>query len=102
MGFRSLPLRALVELRRKVGMGAGPVATRAYYAPALVAFVGGSNFQLSISTGNVGGVAWFPLGPREVYRPWYSTSRRYFEQRQRQQHRRQHHGHQQLLQQYAT
>ena len=57
----------------------GPVRTRAYYAPALVAFVGGNNFQLSISSGNVGGVAWFPLGPREVYRPSYAVSRRYFE-----------------------
>ena len=57
----------------------GPVRSQAYYAPALVAFVGGSNFQLSVSSGNVGGVAWFPLGPREVYRPWYTTSRRYFE-----------------------
>ena len=47
----------------------GPVRTRAWYAPALVAFVGG----------NVGGVAWFPLGPREVYRPSYPVSRRYFE-----------------------
>ena len=57
----------------------GPTRTRAYYAPALVAFVGGNNFQLSISSGNVGGVAWFPLGPREVYRPSYPVSRRYFE-----------------------
>ena len=57
----------------------GPVHTRAYYAPALVVFVGGSNFQLAISGGNVGGVAWFPLGPREVYRPSYQTSRGYFE-----------------------
>lgn len=57
----------------------GPVRTRAYYAPALVAFVGGDNFQLTISSGNVGGVAWFPLGPREVYRPSYPVSRGYFE-----------------------
>jgi len=57
----------------------GPVRTRAYYAPALVAFVGGSNFQIAISSGNVGGVAWFPLGPREVYRPSYAVSRGYFE-----------------------
>jgi len=57
----------------------GPVRTRAYYAPALVAFVGGSNFQLVIGSGNVGGVAWFPLGPREVYRPSYAVSRGYFE-----------------------
>ena len=57
----------------------GPVRTQAYYAPALVAFVGGSNFQLSIGSGNVGGVAWFPLGPRDVYQPSYPVSRGYFE-----------------------
>ncbi|MEO8117715.1 MAG: DUF6600 domain-containing protein [Rhodoferax sp.] len=58
----------------------GPTRTRAYYAPALVAFVGGNNFQLTVSSGNVGGVAWFPLAPREVYRPAYAASRGYFEQ----------------------
>lgn len=57
----------------------GPVRTPAYYAPALVVFVGGANFQLSISSGNVGGVGWFPLAPREVYRPSYTASRGYFE-----------------------
>lgn len=57
----------------------GPSRSRAYYAPALVAFVGGDNFQLRISSGNVGGVAWFPLAPREVYRPSYAVSRGYFE-----------------------
>ena len=56
----------------------GPVRSRAVYAPALVAFVGGSNFQISISSGNVAGIAWFPLGPRDVYRPSYPVSRRYF------------------------
>jgi hypothetical protein len=57
----------------------GPVRSRAYYAPALVVFVGGANFQLAISSGNVAGVAWFPLGPREVYRPAYPVSRAYYE-----------------------
>lgn len=57
----------------------GPVRSRAYYAPALVVFVGGNNFRLSISSGSVGGVAWFPLAPREVYRPSYPVSRSYFE-----------------------
>jgi len=56
----------------------GPIAARPIYAPALVVFVGGSNFQLSISTGRGGGVGWFPLGPREVYRPAYPVSRNYF------------------------
>ena len=67
------------NLRGTWGWVPGPVRSRAYYAPALVAFVGGANFQLSISSGNVGGVAWFPLAPREVYRPSYAVSRGYFE-----------------------
>jgi hypothetical protein len=57
----------------------GPVRTRAYYAPALVAFVGGSNFSLTVTSGSVGSIGWFPLAPREVYRPAYPVSRRYFE-----------------------
>ena len=57
----------------------GPVRSRAYYAPALVVFVGGSDFQLPIASGDVDAVAWFPLGPREVYRPAYPVSRGYFE-----------------------
>jgi len=67
------------NLRGTWGWVPGPVRSRAYYAPALVAFVGGANLQLSISSGNVGGVAWFPLAPREVYRPSYAVSRGYFE-----------------------
>src|SRR5882672_10995225 len=56
----------------------GPVVVRPVYAPALVAFVGGPRFNLSISVGGGGGgVAWFPLGPREVYVPTYRASPRY-------------------------
>jgi hypothetical protein len=58
----------------------GPVAIEPVYAPALVAFIGGSNFGLSISVGgrgDGGNVGWFPLGPREVYVPGYNTSRDY-------------------------
>ena len=67
------------NMRGTWGWVPGPVSYRAYYAPALVAFVGGSNFQIAISGGSVGGVGWFPLGPREVYRPSYAVSRGYFE-----------------------
>jgi hypothetical protein len=58
----------------------GPVASRAYYAPALVVFIGGANFQISLSSGAVSGVGWFPLAPREVYRPSYPVSRSYYDQ----------------------
>lgn len=55
----------------------GPVRVRPVYAPALVAWVGGPRFNLSISVGGGGGVAWFPLGPREVYVPAYHASPTY-------------------------
>ncbi len=61
----------------------GPVATPAWYAPAVVVFVGGSNFRLTVTSGNTGdrgnsgGIAWFPLAPREFYQPSYAASRAY-------------------------
>ncbi|MBO0725115.1 MAG: hypothetical protein J2P52_05920 [Blastocatellia bacterium] len=54
----------------------GSMAPRPVYAPALVAFVGGGDWHASPSLGG-GGVAWFPLGPREVYVPTYHTSDNY-------------------------
>jgi hypothetical protein len=50
------------------------------YAPALVAFVGGpGGLQFSAFGGGVG-VAWFPLGPGEVFVPGYHVSRTYVNQ----------------------
>jgi hypothetical protein len=54
----------------------GPVAIAPVYAPALVAFVGGGGFSVGIGVG-AQPVGWFPLGPREVFVPWYRTSPRY-------------------------
>lgn len=53
----------------------GPVVARPVYSPALVAFVGGGGFSVGVGVG--GGVGWFPLGPGEVFVPWYRTSPRY-------------------------
>ncbi len=53
----------------------GRVVARPVYAPALVAFVGGSNWSISVGVG--GGVGWFPLGPGEAYYPVYRVSDRY-------------------------
>jgi len=57
----------------------GPVAVRPVYAPALVAFVGGRGFGVSLEMGGGAAVAWFPLGPRDVFVPGYRTSPRYVE-----------------------
>jgi hypothetical protein len=50
---------------------------RPVYAPALVAFVGGPSFSLSISVGGPPRVGWFPLGYNEMYVPAYRVSNRY-------------------------
>ncbi len=52
----------------------GVIISRPVYAPALVVFVGGSDFDGGRYYGDRGNVAWFPLAPREVYRPAYRTS----------------------------
>jgi hypothetical protein len=58
----------------------GPVAeTRCVYAPALVGFVGGGGFGVTVGFGGGEGVAWFPLGPRDVYVPAYRVSPHYVE-----------------------
>ncbi|MBI4204888.1 MAG: hypothetical protein HY527_07660, partial [Betaproteobacteria bacterium] len=53
----------------------GPIIARPVYAPALVAFVGGAHWSVSIGSGPA--VGWFPLGWREPYFPWYRTSPTY-------------------------
>ena len=59
----------------------GPAREQAVYAPALVGFVGGQNYQGSASIGSALAalIGWFPLAPREVYQPSYPVSRSYFE-----------------------
>jgi len=47
--------------------------TPAVYAPALVSFIGAAALAA-----NQPSVGWFPLGPREVYVPPYTTNRDYF------------------------
>jgi hypothetical protein len=58
----------------------GAVVARPVYAPALVAFVGGPRFGVSVAVGGGGFAGWFPLGPREVYRPVYHVSETYVRQ----------------------
>jgi hypothetical protein len=54
----------------------GPRTEPAVYAPAQVAFVGGSGAAVGALAALI---AWFPLAPREVYQPSYQVSRSYFE-----------------------
>ncbi|MDK3021521.1 branched-chain amino acid ABC transporter substrate-binding protein [Cupriavidus taiwanensis] len=50
---------------------------RPFYAPALVAFVGAAGPNWSVRVGSGPGVAWYPLGPRDAYRPVYRASPTY-------------------------
>jgi hypothetical protein len=56
----------------------GVIVARPVYAPALVAFVGGPGWHVSVAIGE--GVGWFPLAPGEPYIPVYRASRTYVRQ----------------------
>uniref|UniRef100_UPI00066FD29B DUF6600 domain-containing protein n=1 Tax=Frateuria defendens TaxID=2219559 RepID=UPI00066FD29B len=75
-GFAPYHYGRWVYRPRGWGWVPGPVALRPVYAPALVAFVGGTHWNVSVGVG--GPVGWFPLGPGDVYTPWYRVSRRYY------------------------
>lgn len=51
---------------------------RPVYAPALVAFVGGTELAVTLGNQGTSPVGWFPLGPREVYVPSYTADRDYY------------------------
>ncbi|MGO4577114.1 DUF6600 domain-containing protein [Cupriavidus sp. 2TAF22] len=52
----------------------GPRAVRPVYAPAVVGFIGGGPGPGRNASHGGPGVAWYPLGPRESYRPVYGAS----------------------------
>ncbi len=74
-GFAPFHYGRWVYLSNHWGWCPGAVSTRVYYAPALVAFVGGG---FAGGRGDV--VGWFPLGPREPYYPTYHVSETYIRQ----------------------
>lgn len=76
-GFAPFHYGRWAYVRNRWVWAPGVIARRPVYAPALVAFVGGSHFTVSAGWGAGGGTAWFPLAPGEVYRPSYRASDRY-------------------------
>src|SRR5690348_355975 len=77
-GFAPFHYGRWVNVRNRWGWVPGPRTVEPVYSPALVAFVGGSGFSVSVSVGGAQPVGWFPLGPRDIYVPPYRASRRYF------------------------
>jgi hypothetical protein len=77
-GFAPFHYGRWILVRDRWGWVPGPVVERPVYAPALVGFVGGAGFGVSITIGGgFSGVAWFPLGPRDVFVPGYRCSPHY-------------------------
>lgn len=74
-GFAPFHYGRWVWLNNYWAWAPGPRIARPVYAPALVAFVGGSQWSVSIGSGPA--VGWFPLGWREPYFPWYRASHTY-------------------------
>ncbi len=71
-GFAPFHYGRWAFVRNRWGWVPGPRMARAYYSPALVTFADGGGFGLS-----VGVSAWFPLGPRDPFIPWYHHDDRY-------------------------
>lgn len=76
-GFAPFHYGRWAYIQGRWGWSPGELRARPVYAPALVAFVGGSGFSASISIGRGPVVGWFPLGYQEAYVPSYSVSPAY-------------------------
>jgi hypothetical protein len=77
-GFAPFHYGRWCYLRSRWAWVPGPMVVRPVYAPALVGFVGGGGWGVSLSFGGgPAGVGWYPLGPRDVYVPAYRCSQRY-------------------------
>jgi Family of unknown function (DUF6600) len=80
-GFAPFHYGRWAHIGSRWGWLPGPFEAQPYYAPALVAFVGGSGFSIGIGFGGGGGIqAWFPLGRGEPYFPAYHHSDGYLQQ----------------------
>jgi hypothetical protein len=86
-GFAPYHYGRWAHTHRGWGWVPGPIGVRPVYAPALVAFVGGGagwgggrppGYVGLGGAGPIHPIGWFPLGPGEIYNPWYRSSRRYY------------------------
>lgn len=75
-GFAPFHYGRWVYVHHAWGWCPGARVARPVYAPALVAFVGGAHGGVSVNSGTAP-IGWIPLGPHEVYRPYYRTSVNY-------------------------
>ena len=74
-GFAPFHYGRWVRLQTGWAWTPGAIVARPVYAPALVAFVGGTGWHASLSINEP--IAWFPLAPHEAYIPVYRVSPAY-------------------------
>jgi hypothetical protein len=66
-----------VQVRDRWAWYPGRRVERPVWAPALVAWVGGSNWSLNVRSVSAPVVGWYPLSPFERYQPWYRANTTY-------------------------
>ena len=76
-GFAPFHYGRWVNYSGRWGWVPGQYVARPVYAPALVAWFGGSNVRVGINIGGGPAVGWVPLAPREVYYPTYQVTNIY-------------------------
>ena len=76
-GFAPSHYGRWVNWHGRWGWVPGPREVHPVWAPALVAWVGGSNFNVRVTSGSVPAVGWYPLSPWDRYEPWYRTNATY-------------------------
>jgi hypothetical protein len=76
-GFCPFHFGRWVHIGLRWGWLPGPYVVAPVYSPALVAFVGGPEFSVTVGVGVTSLTAWFPLGPGEPYFPWYHCREEY-------------------------
>jgi FecR protein len=79
-GFCPFHFGRWVHIGLRWGWLPGPYLVAPVYSPALVAFVGGPEFSVTVGVGVTSLTAWFPLGPGEPYFPWYHCREDYIRQ----------------------
>lgn len=75
-GFAPFHYGRWVHWNGRWGWAPGQYVARPVYAPALVAWFGGSNVSVGISIGGPA-IGWVPLSPREIYHPTYQVTNIY-------------------------
>jgi hypothetical protein len=78
-GFAPFHYGRWAQIDGRWGWCPGQMVERPVYAPALVAFIGGTGWGISISAGSPA-IGWVPLGPSEPFYPYYHTSPGYLQQ----------------------